>query len=304
MSQGLPRGAYALLVGLPVVLSASAANAAVYCCENFEGTQCDSVANCGTWTPQMSGLTSEWSKPAVDSNTSYDRIDNSGTTGKWNDSMSGQSYGDATVSVNVRINSWNSTGSDQAAIYTRWHNDGNQYWYSLAIASDGKMHIRKNYQGTVTDLLTSQSVGVQPGVWFDLRLEVTGGLQTGSVLISAYLGPVFQGAVWDATNPIRNGFQGLGSFGSDVSFDDVRIGDSWDTRSNDGSGNPTDCTSSGKPSKCMETGQLAVLAPKTDRLWWMHGAKPDFDMWATNGVTNASSNPDSMSSTPWARKGL
>jgi hypothetical protein len=243
------------LLGLSASLWAAKADAAIMSSDDFE------TGSSSGWSPQMSALTSEW---AIDSTTdvsncAYRRVDQSGTTGAWNDAIGGGTFGDMTVTANVRINAWNGTGSDQAAVFARWSSSAGQVsWYSVAITSDGWMHIRRNAAGTVTNLVDVNNIMVQPGEWFNVRLEVT---SSNPVHLTAYLGDVWEGHYDDySQSNISNGYYGIGTFGADASFDDVVIGDANEVLAG------------------MESGEQSWLAPlKSDNrvaavrgdAWWM-----------------------------------
>ena len=284
ISKGLPQGACAIIVGLPLAFCASTAHAAIMCTDTFEGG-----GTCGAWAPQGPAPTTEWAVDSTSetSNSFYKRADGSGTTGAWNNSMNNQSYGDVTIAANLRVQAWNGTGSDQATLYPRFNPSSplGIEWYSVSLTSDGWIHIRKNVGGTVTNLLDLNNITVQPGKWFNLTIEAIGTVST-QVALNVYLNGSWQGSYRDsASNAISNGYIGFGSFGATVDVDDVTVGDMYNTFAPAYNGStPTDCTAAtGQPHICQESGQVSRLAPlQGNHPWWMGKAHSGLDMWAMN----------------------
>jgi len=123
---------------------------------------------------------------------------------------------------------------DTTTVIARYNDNSqgvtNASWYGAILTSDGNMHIQKQLNGgAVNELMMVNSVMVQPGVWYTLRLEVT---QSFPVRIAVYLNNVMQGVFSDdgtiGGSVIGNGKPGMVSMGCKALFDNVSLGDAND----------------------------------------------------------------------------
>jgi hypothetical protein len=278
------------------------------CSDDFEGG-----GTCGAWTPQGPAPSTEWSADSTSEtgNAFYTRADGSGTTGAWNNSKNGNSYGDTTISANLRVQAWNGTGSDQATMYTRFNptSPNGIEWYSVSLTSDGWIHIRRNFGGTVTNLLDLNNINVQPGKWFNLRVEAIG--STGyplAVALNVYLDGAFQGAYIDTSvDSISSGYIGFGSFGATIDIDDIVVGDAYNTYAPayNSSGSPTDCTvATGQPHICQESGQVSRFDLQGLHPWWIGKVHSNLDMWAMNYGFDVFGKAGTSQAAPSAKRGL
>ena len=199
-------------------------NKAIYAANDFETAANPPV----DWTPTNNA--SEWSLDTTTgaANKSYRRND---AAGVWSQSLYNGTLGDQTVTADVMVDSWNGVSGQSVGVFARYNDNSqgpsNASWYGAMLSSDGSMHIQKRINGgAVNELMNVNFVMVQPGMWYTLRLEVTG---SWPVRVAVYMGGVLQGVFNDdgaiGGAVIGNGKPGLGSMGCHVMFDNVSLGD-------------------------------------------------------------------------------
>ena len=126
----------------------------------------------------------------------------------------GASIGDQIVEAQIRVvDFYAQAPSYVAAVFGRY--DPLAYsGYLLALRGDGSLIIRKRDHGTTASFASGIDVGVKPGVWYTVRLEILGDT------ISAYLDGGFVSAVTDS-DPLAEGGIALGSFGATMEVDSI-----------------------------------------------------------------------------------
>jgi hypothetical protein len=102
-----------------------------------------------------------------------------------------------------------------AALFGRYHPVADR-GYLVALRGDGSLVIRRRNQGTTSSWNGGVDVGIEPGVWYTVRLEIFG------ETISAYLDGAFVCAVTDP-DPLPAGGVALGTFGATVEVDRVLL---------------------------------------------------------------------------------
>jgi hypothetical protein len=102
-----------------------------------------------------------------------------------------------------------------AALFGRYHPVTDR-GYLVALRGDGSLVIRRRNQGTTSSWDGGVDIGIEPGVWYTVRLEILGGT------ISAYLNGTFVCAVTDP-DPLPAGGVALGTFGAKVEVDRVLL---------------------------------------------------------------------------------
>lgn len=100
-----------------------------------------------------------------------------------------------------------------AALFGRYHPVADR-GYLVALRGDGSLVIRRRDQGTTSSWNGGVDVGIEPGVWYTVRLEILG------ETISAYLDGNFVCAVTDS-DPLPAGGVALGTFGATAEVDRV-----------------------------------------------------------------------------------
>jgi hypothetical protein len=102
-----------------------------------------------------------------------------------------------------------------AALFGRYH-PGTDSGYLVALRGDGSLVIRRRDHGVTSSWNGGVEVGIEPGVWYTVRLEILDGT------ISAFLDGAFVCAVTD-TDPLPSGGVALGTFGARVEVDRVLL---------------------------------------------------------------------------------
>lgn len=133
------------------------ANAAVLFQDDFND------GNANGWTPQ-SGY-DDWSVVSEGGNYVY----YSSSTNEARTSAGSQSWTDYSVEARVKVENFN--GSNRAYVAGRYK-DGNNY-YAASLTGGNKLELRKKVGGSTSNL-ASKSYTVTPGVWYTVKLEMSG----------------------------------------------------------------------------------------------------------------------------------
>jgi pectate lyase len=102
-----------------------------------------------------------------------------------------------------------------AALFGRYH-PGTDSGYLVALRGDGSLVIRRRDHGITSSWNGGVELGIEPGVWYTVRLEILGDT------INAYLDGTFVCSATDAS-PLPAGGVALGTFGARVEVDRVLL---------------------------------------------------------------------------------
>src|SRR5439155_724981 len=144
------------------------------------------------------------------SNHVYRNSNTSGDNWSYNGSAAWTDYA---IEALIKPLTWNSGGI--ARIFGRWQ-DAN-HWYYVNLTSDNHIQLRKNVNGTLTDLAPQKSFKVSKGTWYKVRLEMVG------TKLKAYVNDVLQLTATDAT--FSSGLIAVGGFNNTAEFDNVVVYD-------------------------------------------------------------------------------
>ena len=124
--------------------------------------------------------------------------------------------GDQIVEAIVRIDDFYAdTSSYMAAVFARYDAPSDS-GYLLALRGDGRAILRKRTQGATASWVTGPDLGIVPGTWYTVRLEVVGATVTG------FVDGAFVMAVTD-TAPIASGTVALGTYGATMEVQNVVV---------------------------------------------------------------------------------
>ena len=171
------------------------------------------------WTPTNGA---EWSVASDGTELTYHRA---ATTATWNDSLIGAySWTDTSVEATVRVNSFLAPNNPtyMAAVYARYsgNSPSTTNGYFVTVRGDGSIGINKRTNGVNTTLSSFPAAGMIAGSFYRVRLEVIG---ANPVRLNAYLNGVLRVTAVDANSWIANGQVGVGTFGTDASFESVVV---------------------------------------------------------------------------------
>jgi hypothetical protein len=138
-------------------------------------------------------------------------FDQSTTSGDALASAGDVTWRDVAVSAEVKPVSFNSSGGF-TKLLARYTDPLNHYY--LLLRSNNVLEMRKLVGGAKTTL-ASKSLSVAPGVWYKLRLEVTGSS------LKAYVNDALQLSVTDSS--LAGGCVGVGAYNARAEFDDVVV---------------------------------------------------------------------------------
>jgi pectate lyase len=206
--------ALALLVGFSIAVAGVDARATTTLfADDF------SDGNSTGWTPTNAV---EWSVANDGVEFTYHRT---ATTATWNDSLIGQyAWTDTSVEATVKVNRWLVAGDPTylAAVYARYsgNSPSTTNGYFVTVRGDGSIGINKRTNGVNTTLSSFPAAGMIAGSYYRVRLEVIG---ANPVRLNAYLNGVQRVTAVDANSWIANGQVGVGTYGTDASFDDVVV---------------------------------------------------------------------------------
>ncbi len=220
--------ALALLVGFSIAVASVDARATTTTLFSDDFSDGNSTG----WTPTNAP---EWSVDSDGVEFTYHRT---ATTATWNDSLIGQyAWTDTSVEATVKVNRWLVAGDPTylAAVYARYsgNSPSTTNGYFVTVRGDGSIGINKRTNGVNTTLSSFPAAGMIAGSFYRIRLEVIG---ANPVRLNAYLNGVLRVTAVDANSWIANGQVGVGTFGTDASFDsfvvtngDVIGSESWMT---------------------------------------------------------------------------
>ena len=124
--------------------------------------------------------------------------------------------GDQIVEAIVRIDDfYAATSSYMAAVFARYDSQSDS-GYLLALRGDGRAILRKRTQGTTASWATGPDLGIVPGHWYTVRLEVVG------ATLTAFVDGAFVMAVTD-TAPLASGIVALGTYGATMEVQRVVV---------------------------------------------------------------------------------
>ncbi|HYU28458.1 MAG TPA: family 16 glycoside hydrolase, partial [Gemmatimonadales bacterium] len=196
--------------------------------DNFEtGTAAGWNPTAGTWSVVLDG-----------SNHVYRNSNTSGDNWSYNGSAAWTDYA---LEALIKPLTWNSGGIVQ--ILGRWQ-DAN-HWYYVNLTADNHIQLRKNVNGTFTDLAPQKSFTVSKGTWYKVRLEMVG------TTLKAYVNDVLQLTATDAT--FSSGLIAVGGFNNTAEFDNVVVYDLTGPA-------PTTLVGAGNIARCDRTGDEATAA--------------------------------------------
>jgi hypothetical protein len=124
--------------------------------------------------------------------------------------------GDQIVEAIVRIDDfYAATSSYMAAVFARYDflSDSG---YLLALRGDGRAILRKRTQGVTASWVSGPDLGIVPGTWYTVRLEVVG------ATVTAFVDGAFVMAVTDTT-PLAGGTVALGTYGATMEVQSVVV---------------------------------------------------------------------------------
>jgi len=220
--------ALALLVGFSIAVASVDARATTTTLFSDDFSDGNSTG----WTPTNAP---EWSVDSDGVEFTYHRT---ATTATWNDSLIGQyAWTDTSVEATVKVNRWLVAGDPTylAAVYARYsgNSPSTTNGYFVTVRGDGSIGINKRTNGVNTTLSSFPAAGMIAGSFYRIRLDVIG---ANPVRLNAYLNGVLRVTAVDANSWIANGQVGVGTFGTDASFDsfvvtngDVIGSESWMT---------------------------------------------------------------------------
>jgi pectate lyase len=135
----------------------------------------------------------------------------------WHISRAGISpLGDQIVEAIVRIDDfYAATSLYMAAVFARYDSQSDS-GYLLALRGDGRAILRKRTQGTTASWAPGPDLGIVPGHWYTVRLEVVG------ATVTAFVDGTFVMAATD-TAPIANGTIALGTYGATMEIQSVVV---------------------------------------------------------------------------------
>ena len=196
--------------------------------DNFEtGTAAGWNPTAGTWSVVLDG-----------SNHVYRNSNTSGDNWSYNGSAAWTDYA---LEALIKPLTWNSGGI--VRILGRWQ-DAN-HWYYVNLTADNHIQLRKNVNGTFTDLAPQKSFTVSKGTWYKVRLEMVG------TTLKAYVNDVLQLTATDAT--FSSGLIAVGGFNNTAEFDNVVVYDLTGPA-------PTTLVGAGNIARCDRTGDEATAA--------------------------------------------
>jgi len=121
---------------------------------------------------------------------------------------------DQIVEARLRVvEFYDATPSFVAALFARY-DPTQDSGYFVALRGDGSVIIRKRLQGKSASWATGVDVGIAPGVWYTVRLEVLGST------LNAFLDGKLIYSVVD-NDPLASGTVALGTYGATVEVDRV-----------------------------------------------------------------------------------
>jgi hypothetical protein len=126
------------------------------------------------------------------------------------------SLGDQIVEAVVRIDDfYAATSSYMAAVFARYDFPSDS-GYLLALRGDGRAILRKRTQGATASWVSGPDLGIAPGTWYTVRLEVVG------ATVTAFVDGAFVMAVTDTT-PLAGGTVALGTYGATMEVQSVVV---------------------------------------------------------------------------------
>jgi GH43 family beta-xylosidase len=102
-----------------------------------------------------------------------------------------------------------------AAVFARYDAPSDS-GYLLALRGDGRAILRKRTQGATASWASGPDLGIVPGHWYTVRLEVVG------ANVTAFIDGAFVMAVSD-TNPLAGGTVAFGSYGATLEVQSVVV---------------------------------------------------------------------------------
>jgi len=196
--------------------------------DNFEtGTAAGWNPTAGTWSVVLDG-----------SNHVYRNSNTSGDNWSYNGSAAWTDY-----AIEALIKPLTYASGGIARIFGRWQ-DAN-HWYYVNLTSDNHIQLRKNVNGTFTDLAPPKSFTVSKGTWYKVRLEMVG------TTLKAYVNDVLQLTATDAT--FSSGLIAVGGFNNTAEFDNVVVYDLTGPA-------PATLVGAGNIARCDRTGDEATAA--------------------------------------------
>jgi hypothetical protein len=124
--------------------------------------------------------------------------------------------GDQIVEAIIRIDDfYAATSSYMAAVFARYDAQSDS-GYLLALRGDGRAILRKRTQGATASWTSGPDLGIVPGHWYTVRLEVVG------PIVTAFVDGAFVMAVSD-TMPLADGTVALGTYGATMEIQSVVV---------------------------------------------------------------------------------
>jgi hypothetical protein len=148
----------------------------------------------------------DWSAVTVDAGSVY--AEGSLDTTDWHIAYTmTASSSDQIVEARMRVvDFYAQAPSYAAALFGRYH-PATDSGYLVALRGDGSLVIRRRDHGTMASWNGGVDVGIEPGVWYTVRLEILG------ATLNAYLDGNFVCSVTDS-EPLPAGGVALGTFGA------------------------------------------------------------------------------------------
>ncbi|SFF31676.1 pectate lyase [Paenibacillus algorifonticola] len=159
----------------------------------------------GNWT----ATSGSWSVVQENGNAVYSQ---SGTS-EGRTSAGSQSWTDYAVEADVKIVDFK--GSTRTYVAGRYLNGNNFYAASLYNSSGGTLEIRKKVSGSTTTLASKTNFGLAAGVWYKVKLEMSG------TSIKLYVNDQLELSATDSS--LTAGAAGLVTFKSIAKFDNVSV---------------------------------------------------------------------------------
>ncbi|KQO18388.1 pectate lyase family protein [Paenibacillus sp. Leaf72] len=165
-------------------------------------------AGAGNWTPSSGS----WSVVNEKGNKAYFQ---SGTS-EGRAVAGSQSWSDYSVEADVQAVDFN--GSTRIYVAGRYIDGNNFYAASLYNSNGGALEIRKKVNGSTTTLASKAGYALETGVWYKVKLEMSG------TTINMYVDGKLELSAADTS--LAAGAAGLVTFKSIAKFDNVKIADS------------------------------------------------------------------------------
>ncbi|CAM4290183.1 Pectate lyase [Paenibacillus tarimensis] len=199
-----------LTLAVPFVMAGSAAAGTPFSDDFNDGNAAGWNATTGSWS-------------VVQDSGSYVYYQSSTSEGRTQ--AGDQSWTDYSVQARVKVEDFN--GTNRAYVAGRYKDGNNYYAASLYNSSGGKLEIRRKAGGS-SSTLVSKAYPLSAGVWYTVKLEMTGST------IKLYVNDVLELTATDST--LSSGGVGLVSYKTKTKFDDVVVTDSGSTPTDPGPG--------------------------------------------------------------------